>query len=69
MKEYAVWSEGYRVSGAEGTARLHGSAVAASFQEACDMVLGELSQYDRSTRTYWGCRLFDNEQEARASFG
>ena len=54
-----------------------------SFQQACVKALNELnwdmlytgaqgcgsSYYDIGNNSYWGCRFFDNEVDARKSFG
>jgi len=69
MKKYEVWAEGYKITGDSSGALLHGTAVAASFKEACDKVLKDSSTYNPETLTDWGCRLFDNEADARVSFG
>ena len=67
-----VWSEGYLATGMEGVpagANFEGRVKAESFQEACDKILGHRDDYNRDKLTLWGCRLFDNEQAARRSFG
>jgi hypothetical protein len=54
-----------------------------SFQQACVNALNELnwdmlstmpqalghSHYNPKTNSYWACRFFDNEEDARRSFG
>lgn len=75
--EFEVWMEGYRVTGNSSTAERLGSAKRDTFRDACDAVMqvkrGEgweiNSFYDRGKLTYWGCKLFNNEAEARKSFG
>ncbi|MEC4190459.1 hypothetical protein VSP75_04125 [Escherichia coli] len=72
MSIYQVWSEGYEASGNSAHAELHGEAEAVDFASACERVFKESgrSQYfDSQHLTYWGCRLFDNEQDARKAFG
>jgi hypothetical protein len=69
---YQVWCEGYQTSGNSDTAVLEGEIRAESFTEACIKLLGDRldKNPDGSYRlSRWGCRLFDNEAEARASFG
>lgn len=66
---FQVWSEGYRASGDRGTATFHGQVEAENFKAACDQIIGNSYLYDSERLTYWGCRLFDNELEARKSFG
>lgn len=73
MKRWEIWSEGYSASGDAGTAVHHGSVKAATFKEACEQLADRdrefMRYYDAERLTYWGCRLFDNEGEARATFG
>ncbi len=66
---YAVWMEGYSATGNEAPARLLGSAQADSFAAACAMVCAGDPYFDSARLTVWGCRLFDNEAEARSAFG
>lgn len=45
-----------------------------TFREAVETLVAETKDHDKSYfnlehLTYWGCRLFDNEIEARKSFG
>jgi hypothetical protein len=73
MPLYEVWAEGYAATGEHGTASYVGSVEASSFEEACRLLhdpagygaLGEVG----GRPAYWGCRLFDNEADARKSFG
>ena len=73
MKSYEIWCEGYVCTGESGRAHYFGTTMANNFQEACDNFFNNdeyHSQYYNSKNlTYWGCRLFDNEFEARVSFG
>lgn len=69
MAEREVWEEGFVISGESGKAHLTGRVRATSFQEACDMLYAGKSTYNSEKCTYWGCRLFDNETDARKSFG
>lgn len=75
-KLWQIWAEGYLISGMEGVpspAFLMGSAVAPTFKEACDKFFknypGADINYDSERLSYWACSLFDNEQDARKSFG
>ncbi len=71
--EYQVWSEGYTVMEGSGKADLHGIGYGHSFADACvDLASRDArfkKYFDPKRLTYWGCRLFDSEQEARISFG
>lgn len=67
--KYYIWSEGYVCTGCSGGATYFGCEEANTFQEACDRHFADDKFYDSSSLTYWGCRLFDNEDDARESFG
>ena len=74
IKWYAVWMEGYCTQGNSSKAKMIGMSRADSFQEACEVAYtdkdGKVDElFDPERLTYWGCRLFDNEREARKSFG
>ena len=69
MAIHEVWSEGYRATGEHGTAQKLGEVEAPTFAEACDLVCGKRGDYDSKRGTVWGCRLFNNEADARRSFG
>lgn len=78
IKEYEIWTEGYRATGEEQNASLLGKASGFSFKEACDAFHAQLDEPkkniwsyhpDSGTWSVWGCRLFDNETDARKSFG
>lgn len=75
MKKYQIWSEGYLATGMDfpEPAKLWGEVEAESFQAACDGMFSgdaELQRYyDRERLTVWGCRLFDNEADARRFMG
>lgn len=75
MKTFEVWSEGYRATGESGTAMLHGKFEGETFKDAViaykDTVtdLYSRSCIDVENLKFWGCRFFDNELDARKSFG
>lgn len=70
-RKYEVWAEGYRATGEQQSAKLLGTVEAISFQEACK----ELSKtvmvgfWNKDFTTVWGCKVYDNEQDARRNFG
>ncbi len=69
---FEVWSEGYNASGSSGGAAHHGTVTASSFRAACDKVFSgpkHRADYDAKRLTLWGCKLFDNERDARESYG
>lgn len=72
-RKYTIWSEGFCVMEGHSKAILHGEAEGNSFKEAC-MNYAKTDKefefyFDPDRMTYWGCKLFDNEIEARRSFG
>lgn len=69
LKNYQIWSEGYQITGNSGAAHFRGEARGNSFAAACIALLGEDEYFDAENLTYWSCRLFDNEEDARMSFG
>lgn len=74
MEEFEIWSEGFAVTGQSGEAMLMGRAKGESFEDACADHFdpndpNDSKYYDPKRNTYWGCRLFDNEADARKSFG
>lgn len=88
MKEWEIWSEGYRATGEHGTATYEGKWEGETFDDAVGKYvyikdLGHLYESGKrflprnedgimkevAVHRIWGCRLFDNEADARASFG
>ena len=71
---HQVWAEGYRASGDRADATFLGTARAASFRGAVDIIRDKSETPDLYTfkgdRCFlWGCELFDNEADARRRFG
>lgn len=60
------------VGHSSGAVRL-GSESGNSLREACDALAAKDSEfrelYDPERMAYWGCKLFDNEKDARKAFG
>ncbi len=74
MKSYELWMEGFEVTGSSSKAEFLGCYTAPSFRDAVLKWNEEQSDYDHyfvdpDSLSYWGCRIFDSEQEARKSFG
>lgn len=77
LKLRHVWTEGYIATGEHATATYHGCCLAESFIEACERLVDNLDRNDDGTlRMYkpghpqvWACSCFDNEKDARKSFG
>ena len=70
---FDIWSEGFRATGDSGDATHRGRAQGKTFREACERFADTHPEfkkcYNQEANTYWGCRLFDNESDARRSFG
>lgn len=71
-----VWVEGFSIQGNSGTARLLGFSKGKNFDEAVANLVPFLespSLYRKDEQTgnhyYWGCQLFQDEIQARKSFG
>ncbi|EBF8123335.1 hypothetical protein ACVY1S_002049 [Salmonella enterica subsp. enterica] len=72
MMKYQIWSEGYEATGNSGSAELLGEVEADDFASACSALFEGTDRekyFNKQRLTYWGCRLFDNEQDAKKSFG
>ncbi len=69
MTKWNIWEEGFAIGEDRATARFVAIVEAETFQEACDIQYKDNKLYDPVRRTFWGCRLFDNEEDARAYFG
>jgi hypothetical protein len=67
--KYQVWLEGYQATGDYGEAQLLGEVEANTFKEACVKLLKDDEYFNEKYLTVWGCRLYDNEKEARKNFG
>lgn len=75
---FTLWAEGYAATGEHGTASVIGESWGKSLDDAVWRLLRNnpsphlhtyLRRSDDGTWTYWGCRIFDNETDARKSFG
>ena len=72
---YCLWIEGYSCTGNSAPAQYLGSFEAPSFNQACEkynlnggrLPLSYNAEYNEWSN--WGCRVFDNETDARRSFG
>lgn len=61
--------EGLEMNGARCGARFIGTFEAETFAQACRKAFKEDSFYDPMRNSYFGCRLYDNEADARKTFG
>lgn len=70
---YTLWTEGYVATGESGTATLLGTAKGRTLREAAKNYAEahpeDASYFNMSFTHYWSCRIFDNEADARKSFG
>jgi hypothetical protein len=68
--------EGYSATGQSSTAIYLGEFEGDSFNDACDNWSKTIKQpeyyksgTDKHRPSYWACKIFDNEIDARKSFG
>jgi len=74
--KYSLWMEGFSVTGNSSIAQYLGEFEGNSFNDACDnwsKTIARPDLYEPGTDerrpSYWGCKIFDNEMDARKSFG
>ena len=73
-KKYDIWMEGYHSAGSGAPAKFLGSFDGLSFDHAVLKYIntnkkGFEQLFNEEKLTIWGCKLFDNEKDARRSFG
>ena len=71
---WEVWTEGYSITGGESGAMFHGKFPGETFTDAVEAWVKTLdedgqSYFNKEHMRYWGCSFFDNESDARKSFG
>ena len=73
MKNYAVWIEGYAAIGKIVGAKYLGHYIGTDFTDACKRAVRDKTWKENShnikNNSYFGRRFFDNEADARKSFG
>jgi hypothetical protein len=80
MNKYEIWTEGYSATGESGKAfRINKEGEentlweAPTFPNACANAISSLNWdmnlYNPQRNTYWACKFYDNEKDARKSFG
>lgn len=75
MKNFDLWLEGWHATGGGNDATYLGRWKGRTFEDACDAwahhkPARRLPDYHRNPYPkYWGCKIYDNEKDARASFG
>ena len=70
QQKFDIWMEGFKITGQEAQAQLVArNAPGENFLDAARRHYGSDPHFDPEKGTYWGCKLFDNESEARRCFG
>ena len=72
VREYPIWSEGFACTGENGKAQYLGKFKGETFAAACEAWANSTDDpnyFDKEQLTYWGCRLYDNKEDASKSFG
>lgn len=76
MRKFEIWCEGYIITGNSADASFLGTEMAETWDEAVQKYMDknpnriDVRDVDGvKIYTDWGCRLFDNEIDARKSFG
>lgn len=73
VREFRIWSEGYRATGEAAGASMLGTARGRNFREACARFIADnpnyAGLYDAKSNTVWSCRLFPTQRQAIKSFG
>ena len=70
--KWKVWMEGFKAQGNSSPAKFCGTFPGETFADACSAwadTTNYREDFDPERRTFWGCRLFDNETDARKAFG
>jgi len=73
LDAFEIWIEGFQIQGNSSEAMFLGTSRGNNFEEACKSFVENNESFKKSynpeDNTYWGCRLFNNEVDARKSFG
>lgn len=82
MKYYTLWQEGYAITGNNDYAKCLGNYPADTFNEAVERYVQHREETDwpdirkpggytftNGIHSVWGCRIYNNEVDARKSFG
>lgn len=76
-KTIRVWSEGYVITGNSSKAQFHGEVFADNLIDAAEKLGINLDKNpdgsyrldEKGRPSVWACTIFDNEADARKSFG
>jgi hypothetical protein len=72
LRQIEIWMEGYAATGKSGVAQKVWEGLAIDFDDAIKRYQEDRPKVQIETRSKyreWGCALFDNEADARKSFG
>ena len=82
MEHHQLWQEGYAITGNRDSAQCLGNYEADTFNEAVERYVQQREKTDwpdirkpggyafaNGTHCIWGCRIYDNEAQARQSLG
>lgn len=69
MRNFEIWQEGYSATGQYSPAFRVGETMAETFEEACVALCGKYKDFNVESCSVWGCRLYDNAEDARAFVG
>lgn len=73
IKDFDIWCEGFVATGERGHATLLGHSKGEDLKDACVNYAKQNKEFARyfneNTMAYWGCQIYDNETDARKSFG
>lgn len=73
IKQYQIWTEGYIATGESSGATYHGLSKGETFKQAIENFMEEndwdKKLYNSERLTFWGCKFYDNEADARKTFG
>ena len=69
-----LWSEGFAATGEYSTAIFHGEFDASNLKKAVQQFKNTLPEEDQELidikhLTYWGCKFFNNKEDASKNFG
>ena len=73
METFEIWCEGFRATGEGCPAHLMGVWPGKTFRRAVISFMesepGLKKYFNEEDLSSWGCKIFDNEKDARANFG
>ncbi len=64
-KRYQIWQEGFKIGNIIQEAEYHGEAEGKDFEQACLKYFKNDPNFNYRNLTFFGCKLFNNENDAR----